>query len=654
MTSIQFTDEIVRQYLERMGIEPTGSIIRSYNPEEYKKNYSSLRKYVEESLDKYKGELQRVLWPIFVHAYLELVSKEHIIQATEFFDTFQSDHSTHIKELKSLRVITHAHHIQENELAQNFLSKKFPVQMTNTAYDIFIDFLQDKSFLLRIVNQHLKIEVGTSHTEIGIPGFSSQELEEFNQQEVQLGHMPMDPAMRDEIERVLSDEDNYRIAQIEAEYQAGTDEQKTNGIAYQSHSLQQEFIEKVKREQSSDAPDRASIPLPSYKGSDIRAQVELIKDISQRIELGPSTTLPSVCFYTFHNTHNSLNCISISEDSSLIAGGFSDSYIKLWCLKGEKLKGFQNHVNISEINSASDLENKREHLGSDFKKLLGHSGPIFGLSFSPDNKYLVSCSEDRTVRLWSTDTYTNVVCYKGHNSPVWDVDFSPHGFYFATAGHDRTARLWSCDHIYPLRIFAGHLSDVDCVKFHPNSKYVITGSVDKSVRMWDVQRGSCFRIFSGHVGGIYCMSVSPDGRILASGGEDKTIMLWDLGSGKLLKKMTGHADVIYSLDFSKEGTILASGSADNTVRLWDVKKGISDDSYDVDNLSTNKVRSQDNETKPYSYMKSSAPTIIPTKDLITTLSTKKTPVYKIYFTRRNLCLAAGAYCVTEEEKIKAL
>ncbi|CAG8627994.1 8401_t:CDS:10 [Gigaspora rosea] len=600
------TDEIVRQYLERMGIEPAGL--------EYKKHYSSLRVYVEGSLDKYKGELQRVLWPIFVHAYLELVSKEHITQATEFFDTFQSDHSTHIKELKSLRVIAHAHHIKENELAQNFLSKKFPVQMTNTAYDIFIDFLQDKSFLLRIVNQHLNIEVGVSHTEIGIPGFSSQELEEFNQQDVQLGHMPMDPAMRDEIEKKLNDEDNYRIAQTEAEYQAGTDDQKANGIVYQQpHSLQQEFMEKVKREQSSDAPDRASIPLPSYKGSDIHAQVELIKDMSQRIELGPSTTLPSVCFYTFHNTHNSLNCISISEDTSLIAGGFSDSYIKLWNLKGEKLRGFQDFVNLSEINSASDLESKRENPGTDFKKLLGHSGPIFGLSFSPDNKYLVSCSEDRTVRLWSTDTYTNVVCYKGHNSPVWDVDFSPYGFYFATAGHDRTARLWSCDHIYPLRIFAGHLSDVDCVKFHPNSKYVITGSIDKSVRMWDVQRGSCFRIFSGHTGGIYCLAVSPDGRILASGGEDKTIMLWDLGDGKLLKKMIGHTDVIYSLDFSREGTILASGSADNTVRLWDVKKGISDDSYDMDNLSTNKVRSQDSETKPYSYMKSSAPTVIPTK-----------------------------------------
>lgn len=47
----------------------------------------------------------------------------------------------------------------------------------------------------------------------------------------------------------------------------------------------------------------------------------------------------------------SLNCISISEDSSLIAGGFSDSYIKVWSLKGEKLRGFKGKIKASDINS---------------------------------------------------------------------------------------------------------------------------------------------------------------------------------------------------------------------------------------------------------------------------------------------------------------
>ncbi|RKO86930.1 WD40-repeat-containing domain protein, partial [Blyttiomyces helicus] len=98
--------------------------------------------------------------------------------------------------------------------------------------------------------------------------------------------------------------------------------------------------------------------------------------------------------------------------------------------------------------------------GSTSKRLVGHSGPVYGVSFS-SNKYLVSCSEDKTARLWSLETMSNIVCYKGHNYPVWDVDFSPEGIYFATASHDKTARLWTCDHIYPLRMFVGHLSDVD-------------------------------------------------------------------------------------------------------------------------------------------------------------------------------------------------
>ncbi|KAH9487542.1 hypothetical protein Btru_074468 [Bulinus truncatus] len=50
--------------------------------------------------------------------------------------------------------------------------------------------------------------------------------------------------------------------------------------------------------------------------------------------------------------------------------------------------------------------------------------------FSPDRAYLLSSSDDGTIRLWSLLIWTNLVCYKGHNFPVWDVKFSSHGYYF--------------------------------------------------------------------------------------------------------------------------------------------------------------------------------------------------------------------------------
>jgi transcription initiation factor TFIID subunit 5 len=344
--------------------------------------------------------------------------------------------------------------------------------------------------------------------------------------------------------------------------------------------------------------------------------------------------------YTFHNHNNELTTLEFNQDSNLIAGGFQDSYIKIWSLDG------------SSVNSIISKDPK--NLNEPSRKLVGHNGSVYGLSFSPDNKYLLSSSEDKTVRLWSMDTYTSIVSYKGHNHPVWDVKFSPFGHYFATASHDQTARLWSCDHIYPLRIFAGHLNDVDVVEFHPNSTYVFTGSSDKTIRMWDVAKGSSVRIFQGHTGAVNAMAVSPDGRWLASAGEDSIINIFDIGTGRRLKSMRGHGRCsIYSLSFNNEGTMLVSGASDNSVRVWDIKKGTGEAGPQPDPFPVN---TSDNTTSVVNGVNGHGKSgtgkvdevkrrkeIIPTADHMASFFTKRTSVYKVHFTRGNLCLAAGVF-----------
>jgi transcription initiation factor TFIID subunit 5 len=183
------------------------------------------------------------------------------------------------------------------------------------------------------------------------------------------------------------------------------------------------------------------------------------------------------------------------------------------------------------------------------RKLIGHSAPVYGLSFSPSAgsaappRHLLSASGDGTVRLWSMDTYSALVAYKGHQDPVWDVEWGPGGVYFASGGRDRTARLWVAERTSALRMFVGHLGDVDvspwpvlpsrsiweadlvplpfsqCLKFHPNSLYLATGSSDRTCRLWDIQRGACVRLFVGHHdNAVSTVAISPDGRYLASAG----------------------------------------------------------------------------------------------------------------------------------------
>jgi len=261
---------------------------------------------------------------------------------------------------------------------------------------------------------------------------------------------------------------------------------------------------------------------------------------------------------------------------------------------------------------------------------------------------MLSCSADTTIRLWSLDTWTNLVVYRSHNSPVWDVRFCPHGHYFVSSSADRTARLWSTPQIAPLRIFAGHDSDVETVAWHPNGAYVFTGAGvgDKTVRMWSIAQGTQARIFTGHTGNVNAIACAPNGHVVASADDKGVIILWDLRTGRLVKRMRGHGPGgIWSLGWSVESSVLVSGGADCSVRVWDVQpsketqakvNGENGAVAKVDGPAINggAVASKVGKVKGREQS---------TADMISDFKTKKSPVYTARFTNMNLVVAGGAY-----------
>ena len=377
-------------------------------------------------------------------------------------------------------------------------------------------------------------------------------------------------------------------------------------------------------------------------------------DAAQHATLWPGVPrtvgLPSVCMYTYYDAEDGLTCSKTSEDLTLMAAGFEESYVQLWSLKGEPLQELQSDFSLSAIRDRRSLNKHREPFPYSTRKLVGHSAPVYGVAFDPVGgsasrpRHLLSCSADGTARLWSLDTYAALVAYRGHQYPVWDVTWGPLGTYFATASADRTARLWSAERINPLRIYAGHLSDVDCVRFHPNSLYLATGSSDRTCRLWDVQRGACVRLFVGSQSPISCVRISSDGRYLASASagntmgafaqatgsasDDYAISLWDMASGRRIKKMWGHTGTIHEMDFSADGAVLVTGSADATVRCWDVRAAGQDVGPTHEPSTTFHGDARDARTS---------------SDCVATYHTKATPVYDIHFSPRNLCLAAGVH-----------
>ncbi|KAI1293498.1 Transcription initiation factor TFIID subunit 5 [Halotydeus destructor] len=379
------------------------------------------------------------------------------------------------------------------------------------------------------------------------------------------------------------------------------------------------------------APQLTRIPIPELRDSEKLDKIAALREASRRKKLGHDS-LPSICFYTLLNAHyrqSSAICSEISEDSSLLAVGFSDSTVRVWALNpNNRLKSMKPVQDLELIDKEAEdvlyrmMDDKNT---ADMKVLRGHNGPVYAVSFSPDRNLLLSCSEDSTVRLWSLQTWTNLCVYKGHCFPIWDVKFSPHGYYFASAAHDRTARLWATDAHQPLRIFVGHVSDVDVVQFHPNSNYIATASTDCIVRLWDNSNGQCVRYLQGHRAKISALAFSAEGRYLASAGLDKSIMFWDLARASLVARLTGHHDAIYSLAFSRDGAILASGGADDCINLWDVRRLV--DEFGQDGMSASRSLTQTQVENL----------------LLGNYKTKCTNILNLHFTRKNLLLATGMF-----------
>ena len=67
----------------------------------YLQGYHQIKTFCDESLDIYRHELSLVLFPLFVHSYLDLVAKAFPEEAGNFLSEYRKDHehaySTDIK-----------------------------------------------------------------------------------------------------------------------------------------------------------------------------------------------------------------------------------------------------------------------------------------------------------------------------------------------------------------------------------------------------------------------------------------------------------------------------------------------------------------------------------------------------------------------------
>jgi WD40 repeat protein len=158
------------------------------------------------------------------------------------------------------------------------------------------------------------------------------------------------------------------------------------------------------------------------------------------------------------------------------------------------------------------------------------------VSFSPDSKsllvvYGMSVSDTarsfgpRIAQVWNAQTGQPIGPPMKQNENISSANFSPNGKYVVTASEDKTAQVWDARTGRPVGHPMEHDHRIVSVCFSPDSRWVATGSETQAVRFWDAETGQPVTQPMEDINWVESRNFSPDGKwmVLVSRG---TARLW--------------------------------------------------------------------------------------------------------------------------------
>jgi WD40 repeat protein len=183
------------------------------------------------------------------------------------------------------------------------------------------------------------------------------------------------------------------------------------------------------------------------------------RNIVQIVQINNNTIVRTI--------HGHPNCLLYSMafygdsiDNLIVASGTIFSEICIWSL---------NNSNIAPL------------------VLRGHDGVLFRLIWS-DGNTICSTSDDRTVRLWKlsqdlSSVASSIVMY-GHTARVWDCKLT--NDFIVSCGEDKTVRVWDYDGNC-IHVFRGHQSkNVWRIDVDPTQSIIASGGGDSAIKLWSL------------------------------------------------------------------------------------------------------------------------------------------------------------------------
>uniref|UniRef100_A0A146LEF4 Protein FAN n=2 Tax=Lygus hesperus TaxID=30085 RepID=A0A146LEF4_LYGHE len=198
---------------------------------------------------------------------------------------------------------------------------------------------------------------------------------------------------------------------------------------------------------------------------------------------------------------DAVSCLAWIAPSLLLTGSW-DCCVRVWRLRKP----------LTAIKPASDLIAQ-----------LDHDARITALATNRLYTLLATGTTEGDVFLWSLKSFSIVKNLPGHKESVNGIDFSPDGTRLVTCSDDRTLKVF--DLCTGTVVFSKCLvQKLKCLVW--DGKTLLVGGAQGNIYLWDLVNVNLVKEFQAHTGAVLCICASDDGGVVITGGEDKKVKIW--------------------------------------------------------------------------------------------------------------------------------
>ena len=195
-------------------------------------------------------------------------------------------------------------------------------------------------------------------------------------------------------------------------------------------------------------------------------------------------------------------------------------------------------------------------------------GGALCLAVAPRGQLSASSHSMASILLRPIDTGVVTRQLLGHTGTVHDLDFSPDGARLASGSYDRTARIWDVAGGMVLHTLA-HESTVGQVRFVDGGARLAT--TDGFLRIWDVKTGASVAVGS-ELHSQHAMQVDAAGTTIVTSGGNELGAVWSARTGRRHREWR-HG---YPRAFVPGAPVLATLSSEGRIDCWVVREASGD------------------------------------------------------------------------------